>query len=141
MGATDLGAFRDYAVVSERQLEKIPDGMSFEEASLMEPIGIAVHCMNRVNPQIGDSITIFGAGMIGISALLVAKKIGIKKVIMVDPLANRLEMAKKHGASEVVTADENCLNIIKDLTNNEGTNICIDAAGKAITINNCFSAF
>lgn len=140
MGATDLGAFRDYAILSDRQLEKIPDAMSFEEASLMEPIGIAVHCMNRVNPQIGDSITIFGAGMIGISALLVAKKVGIKKVIMVDPLNSRLEMAKNYGATETVIADEKCLDVIKDLTNGEGTSICIDAAGKAITINNCFSA-
>ena len=140
MGETDLGALRDYMVIDERQLQKIPDEMSFEEAALMEPIGIGLHCMNRINPQIGDSLTIFGAGMIGISALLVAKKIGIKNVIMVDPLENRLRIAKKYGATDTLTADENCLQNIKDLTNGEGTSICIDAAGKEITINNCFSA-
>jgi len=140
MGATDLGAFRDYMVINERQLQKIPDGMSFEEASLMEPIGIGLHCMNRINPQIGDSLTIFGAGMIGISALLVAKKIGIKNIIMVDPLENRRQIAKKHGATDVLAADQDCLQNIKDLTHGEGTSICVDAAGKEITINNCLSA-
>jgi len=140
MGANDLGALRDYMALEEHQLVKIPDEMSYGEASLMEPIGIGLHCMNRINPQIGDSVTIFGAGMIGISALLIAKKIGIKRIIMVDPIKNRRETAEKFGASDVLDSDADCLENIKDITNGEGTSICIDAAGKDITINNCFSA-
>ena len=81
MGATDLGALRDYMVIDERQLQKIPDEMSFEEAALMEPIGIGLHCMNRINPQIGDSLTIFGRALYGIDGLFEDKKIVIKNSV------------------------------------------------------------
>jgi len=59
---------------------------------------------------------------------------------MVDPLENRRQIAKKHGATDVLAADQDCLQNIKDLTHGEGTSICVDAAGKEITINNCLSA-
>lgn len=139
MGANHPGAFADYVIVQDLQLEKIPDSMSFDKAALIEPLGVALHTYNLIKPKLYDSVTIFGSGPIGLCTFSVFEKAGIKEIFMVDELDFRVDFAKKFGASNAYNINEkNYINDIKSKTNNGyGTTFCIDTAGKDSSIDGC----
>ena len=84
MGANSQGAFADYVVVEELQLVKIPDSMSFNLASLLEPLGACLHTANLLEPKFTESATIFGSGPIGLCMFSILKKMGLKEIYMID---------------------------------------------------------
>lgn len=138
MGANMQGAFSQYLVATVDQLEKIPDTMSFETAALLEPLGIAVHSLNMLkNPSPQESVTIFGCGSIGLSLLYAMKKLGFTQIYMIDRRAYRAQFAMQCGATKTFTVDEDYAATIKNLTDGEGTQINIDAAGDELSINGC----
>lgn len=96
LGANDIGAFRDYIILEPERLFKI-ENISFEKAALLEPLGVALHAINRVHCKIGEEVAVLGSGTIGLCILSVLKKMGCK-VTMFDPLNYRLYFASKLGA-------------------------------------------
>lgn len=98
LGANDIGAFRDYIVLEPERLFRIQD-ISFEKAALLEPLGVALHAIDRVHVEIGDDIAILGSGTIGICILAVLKKMGCN-VTMLDPLQYRLNFTQTHWQTE-----------------------------------------
>ena len=102
LGANDIGAFRDYIILEPERLFKIQN-ISFEKAALLEPLGVALHAINRVHCNIGEEVAILGSGTIGLCILSVLKKMGCKVTIF-DPLDYRLAFATRLGA------DETCIN-------------------------------
>lgn len=91
LGANDIGAFRDYIVLEPERLFKI-EKISFEKAALLEPLGVALHAIDRVHCKIGEKVAVLGSGTIGLCILSVLKKMGCK-VSMFDPLDYRLNYA------------------------------------------------
>lgn len=81
---------------------KLPDNVSFEEASLMEPLTVAVHACNRAQLKVASNVLIVGSGPIGLTMILVTKAFGASKVIVTDINESRLQMAKDIGADEVL---------------------------------------
>jgi len=85
---------------------KIPDHMSFEEASLLEPLSVGVQGCRLAGVKAGSHVLITGCGPVGLVTLLVAKASGATKVIMSDVMENRLEIAKSLGATEVFNSND-----------------------------------
>ena len=137
MGANSQGAFADYVIVDELQILKIPDSMSFNLASLLEPLGVCLHTANLINPKFTESATIFGAGPIGLCMFSILKKMGLNEIYMVDKLQYRVKFAKEFGSTESFLLDDNYDKKIKYITNNMGTNINIDTGGTMESINGC----
>lgn len=137
MGANAQGAFADYVIVDELQLVKIPDNMSFNLASLLEPLGVCLHTANLIEPKFTESATIFGSGSIGLCMLSILKKMGLKEIYMVDKLKYRVDFAKNFGATDSFLLDDSYIKKIKELTNKKGTNISIDTGGTSESINGC----
>jgi L-iditol 2-dehydrogenase len=75
-----------------------------EEGALLEPLSVGVHACRRAGVGIGTTVLVTGAGPIGLVSMLVAKAMGASKVIVVDLVDNRLEVAKKLGADFVIKA-------------------------------------
>lgn len=122
LGANDIGAFRDYIVLEPERLFSIQD-ITFEKAALLEPLGVALHAIDRIHCEIGDDIAILGSGTIGLCILAVLNKMGCN-VTMLDPLQYRLNFAKTWGA----TTQLNDTNIdLKELKNQ--FKIVFDAVG------------
>lgn len=136
MGANGPGAFADYVVVHKSQLAKIPNKMSYELAALMEPLGVALHAINLVNPPHTSSATIVGAGPIGLSILAVLRKMGVGEVFAIDKLRYRVNFAKKIGASKSFLFEDSVVNIKKS-TGGKGTSIVFDTGGTQDSINAC----
>ncbi len=86
---------------------KLPEHVSYEEASLMEPLAVAVHACRRAGVKTGDNVLVVGAGPIGMSSILVAKAFGATKVLVTDINGKRVAAAHKLGAdfSYVLKAD------------------------------------
>lgn len=78
---------------------KLPDNMSLEEGALMEPLSVAVHACRRASVTAGKSVLICGAGPIGLVNLLTCKAMGATQICITDIAENRLDVAKKLGAT------------------------------------------
>jgi L-iditol 2-dehydrogenase len=129
------GAFADYVVVPARILYKLPDGLSFEEAALIEPFTIAFHAVRRHVVQLNDSALIIGCGMIGLALLQTARLAGYGRIIAVDTAADRLHQARQLGADETVnSADGNALATLMTLTGGRGFDHAFEAVGVAPTV-------
>lgn len=89
------GTIVRYHVHPQEWLYKIPDHMSYEDGSLLEPLSVALAAVERSNLRLGDPLLICGAGPIGIVSLLAADAAGANPVVITDTIEARLEYAKK----------------------------------------------
>lgn len=79
---------------------KLPDHISYEEGAMLEPLSVALQAINRSHIKAGKSVTIVGAGPIGLLCGAVAKCSGASHITMIDPQPSRVEFAKKYIADE-----------------------------------------
>src|SRR5260221_150338 len=84
------GAFAEFVVVPERVLYRLPDGLPFEHAALVEPFTIALHAIRRLPPALNDTVVVVGAGMIGLALVQALSGAGCGKLIAVDIADERL---------------------------------------------------
>lgn len=138
------GALSEYVLVKDceagKQLRAIPPEIPWKVAALNEPMAVALHGVNRTDPKPGDKVVVFGAGPIGLGAMLAYRRRGASHIVVVDVQANRLEKALEMGADGVVnSAGENLAERLIALQGDgssalvrgerAGTDIYYDAAG------------
>jgi len=131
LGVTIDGGFAEYSIVPQNQVYKIPHNFSLIDAAFAEPLSCCVHGINLADIKLGDTVTIIGAGTIGLIMLQLAKLKGASKVIAIDILENKLQLADKLGAdfslnSLTETFDQD----FKDLLPS-GSDIVIECAGNS----------
>jgi L-iditol 2-dehydrogenase len=127
------GGFAEYFKVPAPNLNldtlKIPDSISFDEATLIEPVGCCLRAIKKCRIQKGDSVAIIGAGTTGIIHTVLAKVFGAGKVIVSDLIDFRLRVAQKFGADIVVNPLNASLNeAVKAETDGRGVDLAIVAA-------------
>lgn len=98
------GAFSEYVSIPANKCHNLSDSLSFEEASLVEPLAVAVHAVNITSLEKGEDICIIGSGAVGLMAIQVVKNKDAGKIYAVDTLDYRLELAKKLGAIKTINA-------------------------------------
>ncbi|EYT52493.1 alcohol dehydrogenase [Leucobacter sp. UCD-THU] len=101
-------SFGTYTIANSRYVTKVDKDVDLE---LLAPLGCGVETgsgavLNRLRPEGGSSIAIFGAGSVGLSALMAAAAVGCGTIIAVDVLESRLELAKELGATHVINPKE-----------------------------------
>ena len=96
----DLGAaFSDTFVAHEEQLIRISDGLTDEQAVLIEPAAVAMHTIFRRLPRPGEKVLVIGAGTIGLNVIQIAKAVCPDcRVFVIEPFALKLELARRLGA-------------------------------------------
>ncbi len=132
LGTDYDGGFAQYVAVRAQNIIKLPDAVSFKDAALMEPLCVAIHAVERVKPEFGQSAVVIGPGAIGLLMLVVLKNMGVGNVIVVgtDADKDRLETAKTLGANFIVNASqEDSVAKIRELTGGKGADVILDAAG------------
>lgn len=125
------GAFSELLVLHPSQLEHIPESMSFTEAALLEPLGVAYHALTLSKIKAGQSVAIFGAGPIGLLTLAMAKACGAGETFICDKLAYRLDFAKKTYAPDhcIDSSRESSTHYIQNATHGRGVDISFEAVG------------
>ena len=123
------GGFAQYGVAPLSQLRRIPDHVSFEQAAFCEPLACVINGNTMTPMALGEDVVIVGAGPIGLLHLQLAKNRGARLIVS-DPLAARLEVAKALGAHDVIDASaENAVERVKELTEGRGADAVIVAVG------------
>ncbi|OGL40974.1 MAG: hypothetical protein A2043_11165 [Candidatus Schekmanbacteria bacterium GWA2_38_9] len=133
------GAFSKYLPLPAKNVHKIPDKTSFEEAALCQPLAIAINALElRAKVKTGESVAILGPGPIGLCLLQIAKLSGAWPVVVTGLKADekRLEIAKTLGADFTINVDEEDLfQRTKDITNFEGFDVVVEIAGSGKAVN------
>ncbi len=133
------GAFAEYVHVPSWLLHRIPDGVSFEEAALMEPLAIAVHgILERAKVDPEDFVVVLGCGPIGLLALQMARAEGASQVFITGVNLDeklRLKMAKDLGADRTINVQkEDPVAIVKEATRGIGADLVIEVSGSPAAI-------
>lgn len=138
LGLTRDGTFAEYILVSQDLVHKLPDNVSFKNASCLEPIGLTVRSLEHVKLMLGDTAAIIGPGKIGLFHLQALKASGVTEVFVIglDKDKKRFEIAEKLGASVIVNGSkEDHIKKVMDLTKGRGVDIVIETANSP----KCFS--
>ncbi|BCR89232.1 NAD(P)-dependent alcohol dehydrogenase [Aspergillus chevalieri] len=94
------GTLAKYYVNAADFCYKVPDSMDLEEAAMVEPVSVAVAISKTADLRAHQTVLVFGCGPIGVLCQAVAKAWGAKKVIGVDVVASRIEVANSYGADQ-----------------------------------------
>lgn len=132
------GAYADYYYLLPRQwVYRVPDELPDE---LVAPVNCAlsqvIYGLNRISVWLGDSVVIQGAGGLGIYAVAVARDMGAGRIIAIDGVKERLELARAFGADDTIDIREipnraDRVSRVKELTSGVGADVCVEVAGVA----------
>lgn len=120
------------------ELQPAPEGLDMDIVSLGEPLGCAMYSGMHSGVQVGDVVVVMGGGFAGQIIAQNAKLKGAYKVVVVDVLDGKLELAKKLGADITINSKkENALDLVLELTGGAGADVVVEAAGSEESINMC----
>jgi L-iditol 2-dehydrogenase len=98
------GAFAEYVAVPELICHALPDGFPIEHAALVESVSIAVHAVARTPLVDGGVAVVVGAGMIGTLVVQALRARGVERIVAIDVVASKLDLAARLGATGVIDA-------------------------------------
>jgi (R,R)-butanediol dehydrogenase/meso-butanediol dehydrogenase/diacetyl reductase/L-iditol 2-dehydrogenase len=128
----------EYIVVHQRQVFKIPDSISLEEATLTENVGASLPAIDLAPFKIGDSVVVIGGGTCGLIILQLAKLQGATKLTVVEPVEAKRKLALKLGADYVIDpATQDVVAESMRLTDNRGFDRVIEASGDSAMLPHC----
>src|SRR6188508_178270 len=108
VGVDRQGCFAEYLAIPASNAFKLPDAVTDDIASILDPFGNATHTALAFN-VVGEDVLITGAGPIGIMAVAVAKRVGARNVVITDVNDYRLGLAQKMGATRAVNVTRETL--------------------------------
>ncbi|MEP7320418.1 MAG: zinc-dependent alcohol dehydrogenase family protein [Saprospiraceae bacterium] len=141
LGHTINGTQAEYVNIphADNSLYHIPSGSEEDAMVMLSDILPTGHEIGVINGtvKLGDTIAIVGAGPVGMSVLLTALFYSPAKIYMIDLDENRLELAKKFGATDTInTSKEDAVERIMEETK-DGVDVAIEAVGMAVTFDIC----
>ncbi len=132
------GGFAEFYRVPKWNVEnggvlKIPPGLDFETATLLEPMGCCIRALDKCDVEAGDAVLVVGAGPVGILHSLLLRQ-ARAEVLISDVSARRLEFARKTGAATIDAGKGDVAGTVKAATEGRGADVAIVAAGNAKAI-------
>lgn len=129
-GFSENGGHADYLLAPASTCIPLPDALTYAEgAACACGTGTAFHAFKRLSLTATDTLAVFGQGPVGLSATLFAAALGVR-VLAVDVVPERLDLAKTLGADALINASEtNPVEALRGLTGGEGPDATLDATG------------
>ena len=134
----DPGYFRDYVNIPAANLVRVPAGMDLDYATLFEPLAVVAHSMRFAQVALGDTAVVFGCGPIGLMTVACLRLVGARRVLAVEPVAGRRELARIVGAADVIdprSADPR--QAVLEATNGRGVDVAVDCVTRDGTLDHC----
>lgn len=133
------GTFAEYVKVPWKLVHLIPESMSMLEAAFIEPTSCVIHSMKALDIAVGSSIAILGSGLGSLHAAI-AKQRGAAPIIVIGRNKERLELAKKMGADNVISTEDypDPVARVRELTGGRGADYVIESVGTAETYEQAF---
>jgi L-iditol 2-dehydrogenase len=128
------GGFSEYirvpALNVERDVLKLPAAMSFERATMIEPLATCIRSVTRAQIQPADTVIVLGAGITGLMHIQLARLFGAGLVVATDVVPYKLEMARRLGANLALDARDDVLGALKDANAGRGADAVFVTPGK-----------
>lgn len=129
-GFTVDGGYATYSTMPERLLHHLPDGLSYQEGTLLTTAACSLYANERAGVQAGDFVAVLGPGAIGLLAAEIAKFRGAGEVLVTGTRESRLEAARQMGADHTVNVrEEDPVEAAEELAGGKGPDTVIEAAG------------
>ena len=129
VGVNRPGAFAEYLAVPAFNVFKLPDAITDEMASILDPLGNATHTALSFD-LVGEDVLITGAGPIGIMAVGIARYAGARHVVITDVNDYRLELARKMGATRALNVSSQTIDdTMQELGMEEGFDVGMEMSG------------
>jgi (R,R)-butanediol dehydrogenase/meso-butanediol dehydrogenase/diacetyl reductase/L-iditol 2-dehydrogenase len=129
------GTFAEYVTVPEHIVFPLPPELSYEEASLTEPAGVAAHALRINPPALNDTVAVVGSGLIGLLLIALLRASAAGKIIALDMDPSRRETALAWGADEALDpADAGLKDRVGELTEGRGADRVFEAVGAPASI-------
>ncbi|SOC87729.1 Threonine dehydrogenase [Curtobacterium sp. 314Chir4.1] len=125
------GAMAEYVLVPAKALtHPVSSALPGQVAAFAEPLSCAFHAVERGDVKFGDTVVIAGAGPIGLSAIAGARQKNPLRIIALDVVEAKLELARKVGADITINiAEDDAVARVKELTDGYGADVYIEATG------------
>ena len=129
VGVSRPGAFAEFLSVPAFNVFKLPDMITDDMASILDPLGNATHTALSFD-LVGEDVLITGAGPIGVMAVAIARFAGARHVVITDVNDYRLELARKMGASRALNVTRETIDdTMRDLGMEEGFDVGMEMSG------------
>ena len=129
VGVNRQGCFGEYLCIPASNVFKLPDAISDEVASILDPLGNAVHTALSFD-LVGEDVLITGAGPIGIMAVAIARHVGARHVVITDVNDYRLDLARRMGATRAINVTQQSLDeVMQELEMQEGFDVGLEMSG------------
>jgi len=136
VGVNRPGCFAEYLVIPAGNAFPLPDSISDDVASFLDPLGNATHTALSFD-MVGEDVLITGAGPIGCMAAAIARHVGARHVVLTDVNDYRLELGRRMGASRVLNvAREKIADVMVELGMTEGFDVGLEMSGNATAFQN-----
>ena len=136
LGSRSDGGFAEYVVAPRRNLLKVPDQVTLEEAAMTEPAAVALHAVKRGGgTRPGETVMVLGAGPIGVMVAQWARAMGASRVLLFDLVPEKIELARQLGFHDAYNSrNTDPMAKLTELTDGQGAHLTIDAAGVPPTL-------
>lgn len=130
------GAFAEYVNVPQHILYSIPEGVSFTQAALVEPLAVAAHAVALTPFELNDTAVVVGCGMVGLFVIQVLRARGCGIIAAVDIEDAKLELARKLGADVCFNPSRHKIRPeVEKLTGGRGADVAFEVVGLTDTVN------
>ncbi len=133
LGSRCDGGFAEYVAVPEKNLIALPEGVTYEEAAMAEPMAVAVHAIRRVKPEPGERVCVYGLGTIGLLITMFLAEKGIEELYVIGNKAFQKKNALSLGVEESHYLDSRDADVdawLAEKTDGKGIDCFFECVGK-----------
>lgn len=134
LGSAADGGLAEFTTLDASALHLLPDNVDLRMGALVEPMAVSWHAVARSGVEPGGTALVAGAGPIGIGTWFALKAHGVEKVLVSEPSADRRAIIAALGATVVDPVNGDLAGAVAELTDGDGVDIAVDAAGAGSAI-------
>jgi D-arabinose 1-dehydrogenase-like Zn-dependent alcohol dehydrogenase len=129
------GGYAEFITIPERGIVPLPDDVPFETGAIMMcSSSTSFHALRKARLKPGETVAVFGAGGLGMSAIQLAKGLGASEVYAVDINRDKLVLAASFGAIPVDASNADPVELVRQLTNGRGVDVALELIGLPATM-------
>lgn len=128
------GGYAEYLCVPEQNAFTLPDEISFPHAAVMMcSFATSLHALRKARFTKGESVAIFGAGGLGVAAIILSTALGASRIIAIDNNAAKVDSARAMGAIGINASDSEVVKSVIEATDGRGVDVALEMVGLPVT--------
>jgi 2-desacetyl-2-hydroxyethyl bacteriochlorophyllide A dehydrogenase len=134
----DRGLFQEYVLAPPDVCIGLPQAVEPEIVLMSQLLGTVIHCFYKLGNVINQDVVVLGQGSVGQLFNATLRNLGAKRIIGVDPLAYRLDVGRRMGATHAINPEKaDVAQAVAEITGGKMADLAVEAVGKEATFNLC----